>query len=98
MRFYVVWLDEEGFADHAQHFEHPEISSARRHLAQRITTKKVPDGIRGYFLAYADPAFVRRYTVAPGGPKQTRMEYCEKMLVCENFQHLLREEDRRKAG
>lgn len=91
MRFFVLWLDDEGFTNYAEHFEYPSLPEAQRFIARKFDRKhSIRPGIHGFFVAYADSSFIRRYTVAPGHTKLRRTEYCETELACENFPHLLK--------
>lgn len=63
MRFLVIWLDGEGFADYAETFNHTGPEAAKKFLANRLSRNMINPEISGFFLTYADSDFIRRHTV-----------------------------------
>jgi hypothetical protein len=90
MRFNVIWLADDGFAEYAEHFEHPNFEKARRFCASKLIRETVDPGIVGFLLTYADSEFIRRYTTTPGSSAKRTTERCEIAIACKNMPHLIR--------
>jgi hypothetical protein len=89
MRFQILWLDSEGFADFAEYIEAQSFEKALRFAARRMIRTEMSVKSAGYLIAHADSEFLRRYMRA-GGPIQTRAERFDKEEMREQFPHLFK--------
>jgi hypothetical protein len=89
LRFQVLYLDNEGFADFAEYLEATNFEVALKFVARRIERTDIKQTAAGYVIAHADSDFMRRYMRA-GGIVQTRAERFDKEEMREQFPHLFR--------
>ncbi len=89
MRFQILWLDSEGFADYAEYLEAQSFAKAMTFAGRRLYRSEALVRSAGFVVAYAESDFIRRYMKA-GGPKQTRAERFDKEEMREQFPHLFK--------
>lgn len=88
MRYFVLWLDAEGYAHSAGQIEQPDFDSALRHCARKINRGETSEEICGFFLTHAYSDFIRRHYIAPGSENKRRIEEIESSEVTTLFPHL----------
>lgn len=91
MRYQILWLDIQGFAESAENIEAQSFEKALIFAGRKLTRLGVSRNTAGFVICYADSEFIRRYSVAPGGPKQTRAEHFDKEEMREQFPHLFQD-------
>jgi len=91
MRFNVIWLTDDGYADYAEHFEHPSLDKAIAFISRKLVRRDtIRNNICGFVVTYADSDFIRRYSTSGGSAKKRLTELCEVEIACKDLQHLIR--------